>query len=147
MSGLFPLHTVFTRPLQRITSDEEERRRAGFRIVTSYRFQDHGDRPGRLDAIVSDAAGTRVARLAYGDSAEVHRINLGPARRPEGEADGFWLDPVTGAWLTARQAAQPDGQQATATTATTRRPGSARGSSPTCATAATSSSSSSPPRS
>ena len=111
ISGLFPLHTVFTRPLQRITSDEEERRRAGFRIVTSYRFQDHGDRPGRLDAIVSDAAGTQVARLAYGDSAEIHRINLGPARRPEGEADGFWLDPVTGAWLTARQAAQPDGQQ------------------------------------
>ncbi len=112
ISGLFQLHTVFTRPLQRITSDEEERRRAGFRIVTSYRFQDHGDRPGRLDAIVSDAAGTRMARLAYGDSAEVHRINLGPARRPEGEADGFWLDPVTGSWLTARQAAQPDGQQA-----------------------------------
>ena len=111
ISGLFPLHTVFTRPLQRITSDEEERRRAGFRIVTSYRFQDHGDRPGRLDAIVSDAAGTRVARLAYGDSAEIHRINLGPVRRPEGEADGFWLDPVTGAWLTARQAAQQDGQQ------------------------------------
>ena len=111
ISGLFPLHTVFTRPLQRITSDEEERRRAGFRIVTSYRFQDHGDRPGRLDANVNDAAGTRVARLAYGDSAEVHRINLGPARRPEGEADGFWLDPVTGAWLSARQAAQQDGQQ------------------------------------
>ena len=111
ISGLFPLHTVFTRPLQRITSDEEERRRAGFRIVTSYRFQDHGDRPGRLDAIVSDASGTRVARLAYGDSAEVHRINLGPVRRPEGEADGFWLDPVTGAWLTARQAASQDGQQ------------------------------------
>jgi ATP-dependent helicase YprA (DUF1998 family) len=111
VSGLFPLHTVFTRPLQRITSDEEERRRAGFRIVTSYRFQDHGDRPGRLDAIVSDTSGTRVARLAYGDSAEVHRINLGPVRRPEGEADGFWLDPVTGAWLTARQAASQDGQQ------------------------------------
>jgi ATP-dependent helicase YprA (DUF1998 family)/serine/threonine protein kinase len=111
MSGLFPLHTVFTRPLQRITSDEEERRRAGFRIVTSYRFQDHGDRPGRLDAIVSDVGGTRIVRLAYGDSAEIHRINLGPIRRPVGEADGFWLDPVTGAWLTGRQVAQQDGQQ------------------------------------
>ena len=62
ISGLFPLHTVFTRPLQRITSDEEERRRAGFRIVTSYRFQDHGDRPGRLDAIVSDTSRARVSR-------------------------------------------------------------------------------------
>ena len=110
-SGLFPLHTVFTRPLQRITSDEEERRRAGFRIVTSYRFQDHGDRPGRLDAIVSDDG--RDARRAPGlrRLRGIHRINLGPVRRPEGEADGFWLDPVTGAWLTARQAAQQDGQQ------------------------------------
>ncbi len=44
--GLLPLHTVFTRQRQRITSDEEERRRAGYQIVTSYRFQDHGDRPG-----------------------------------------------------------------------------------------------------
>jgi very-short-patch-repair endonuclease len=34
----------------------------------------------------------------------VRRTNLGPARRPEGEADGFWLDPVTGNWLTSAQA-------------------------------------------
>ena len=54
LTGLLPLRTVFTRQRQRITSDEEERRRAGFRIVTSYRFQDHGDRPGQLDAIVHD---------------------------------------------------------------------------------------------
>jgi hypothetical protein len=104
MSGLFQLRTVFTRQRQRITSDEEERRRAGFRIVTAYRFQNHGDRPGRLDAIVTDVNGEHVARLAYGDSADVHRINLGPVRRPEGEADGFWLDPVTGDWLSGRQA-------------------------------------------
>ena len=74
--GLFPLHTVFTRPLQRITSDEEERRRAGFRIVTSYRFQDHGDRPGRLDAIVSDAA--RDARRAPG----LRRLRGSPPDQP-----------------------------------------------------------------
>ena len=102
--GLLPLHTVFTRQRQRITSDEEERRRAGFRIVTSYRFQDHGDRPGRLDATANDADGKPVTRLTYGDSALVRRTNLGPTRRPAGEADGFWLDPVTGNWLSAAQA-------------------------------------------
>ena len=59
--GLLHLHTVFTRRLERISSDEEERRRAGFRIVTSYSFQRHGDRPGRLDAIVQDAADELVA--------------------------------------------------------------------------------------
>ena len=82
--GLLPLHTVFTRQRQRITSDEEERRRAGFRIVTSYRFQDHGDRPGRLDATAKDADGKPVTRLTYGDSALVRRTNLGPTRRPAG---------------------------------------------------------------
>jgi serine/threonine protein kinase/superfamily II DNA/RNA helicase/very-short-patch-repair endonuclease len=105
LTGLLPLHTVFTRQRQRITSDEEERRRAGFRIVTSYRFADHGDRPGRLDATAQNEHGTKVANLTYGDSAVVRRINLGPTRRPESEADGFWLDPVTGNWLTSVQAA------------------------------------------
>src|SRR6266702_3417747 len=130
--GLLPLHTVFTRQRQRITSDEEERRRAGLRIVTSYRFQDHGDRPGRLDATAKDADGKPVARLTYGDSALVRRTNLGPTRRPAGDADGFWLDPVTGNWLSAAQATPQDG---------------AGGSSRTCRTAGTSSSSSWRPRS
>ena len=104
---------MFTRPRQRITSDEEERRRAGFRIVTSYRFTDHGDRPGRLDAVVADQGGETLARLSYGDSALIQRTNLGPTQQPQNEPDGFWLDPVTGTWLSAAQAGaaapQPDG--------------------------------------
>ena len=107
--GLLHLHTVFTRPLERISSDEEERRRAGFRIVTSYSFQRHGDRPGRLDAIVQNANEDLVARLTYGDSATVRRTNLGPLRRPAIEPDGFWLDPVTGRWLAEAQASQDNG--------------------------------------
>jgi ATP-dependent helicase YprA (DUF1998 family)/serine/threonine protein kinase/very-short-patch-repair endonuclease len=103
--GLLELHTVYTRKRQRITSDEEERRRAGYKIVTSYKFQEHGDRPGRLDADARDAVGIRVATLSYGDSALVRRTNLGPARRAKGDPDGFWLDPVKGHWLTATQAA------------------------------------------
>ncbi len=109
--GLLHLHTVFTRPLERISSDEEERRRAGFRIVTSYSFQRHGDRPGRLDAIVQDAADDLVAHLTYGDSATVRRTNLGPLRRPPTEPDGFWLDPMTGRWLPEAQARQGNGDE------------------------------------
>ena len=121
--GLLQLHTVFTRQRQRITSDEEERRRAGFRIVTSYRFQDHGDRPGRLDAIVARRgrhAGRApvLRRLALTSAAPTSARSAGPT----GEPDGFWLDPVTGDWLTARRR-QRGGRAGTATTATPARPG------------------------
>jgi superfamily II DNA/RNA helicase/very-short-patch-repair endonuclease len=104
LSGLLELHTVFTRQRERISSDEEERQRAGYRIVTSYRFQDHGDRPGRLDAIVHEDDDAKLARLSYGDTATVRRTNLGPARRPDDEPDGFLLDPVSGRWATKTQA-------------------------------------------
>ena len=109
LAGLLPLHTVFTRQRERISSDEEERRRAGFRVVTSYRFQDHGDRPGQLDAIVRDAADEPAARLSYGDSATVRRTNLGPTRQPAAEPDGFLLDPVNGRWETKNHAAAEPG--------------------------------------
>ncbi|GAA0950926.1 protein kinase domain-containing protein [Nonomuraea longicatena] len=107
-SGLLKLHTVYTRRRERISSDEEERRRAGFRLVTSYRFHDHGDRPGRRDALVSDGVGLLVT-LSYGDSATVRISNLGRVRAKEGEPDGFWLDPADGRWMNEKDAADAAG--------------------------------------
>ncbi len=107
-SGLLHLHTVYTRRRERISSDEEERRRAGFRLVTSYRFRDHGERPGRRDAIVSDDRGT-LATLTYGDSATVRITNIGRLRAAENEPLGFWLDPADGRWMNERDAAEASG--------------------------------------
>ena len=110
--GLLQLHTVFTQRRERISSDEEERRRAGFRLITSFRFQDHGDRAGRLDAFVNatSASGAGpIATLSYGDSATVRITNVGRTRRPADEADGFWLNPVTGQWMNEKQAAEAAG--------------------------------------
>ncbi|WP_217129200.1 protein kinase [Streptomyces sp. AC558_RSS880] len=104
-TGLLHLHTVYTTPRERISSDEEERRRAGFRLETSYAFQDHGARKGRLTSHVTDAGGAPVLDLDYGDSATVRITNLGRVRDKEGEPDGYWLDLGDGRWLNDRAAA------------------------------------------
>ncbi|WP_442816704.1 protein kinase domain-containing protein [Streptomyces sp. NBC_01304] len=104
-TGLLHLHTVYTTPRERISSDEEERRRAGFRLETSYAFQDHGVRRGRLTSHVADADGAPVLALDYGDSATVRITNLGRVRGKEGEPDGYWLDLGDGRWLNDRSAA------------------------------------------
>ena len=106
--GLLPLHTVYTTKRERISSDEEERRRAGFRLVTSYRFHDHGARPGRRDALVDDADG-RIATLTYGDSATVRVTNVGRVRAKEDEPPGFWLDLADGRWMNEKDAAEASG--------------------------------------
>lgn len=102
-TGLLRLHTVYTKRRERISSDEEERRKAGFRLVTSYRFHDHGPRRGRQDAIVSDDAG-RFATVSYGDSATVRITNVGRSRAKPTDPPGFWLDPATGEWMTEKEA-------------------------------------------
>ncbi|MFF7216657.1 protein kinase [Streptomyces sp. NPDC008238] len=104
-TGLIHLHTVYTTPRERISSDEEERRRAGFRLQTSYAFQDHGARKGRLNSHVADAGGAPVLDLDYGDSATVRITNLGRVRDKQGEQDGYWLDLGDGRWLNDRAAA------------------------------------------
>jgi superfamily II DNA/RNA helicase len=108
MTGLLQLHTVYTKRRERISSDEEERRRAGFRLVTSYRFQDHGLRSGRRDSIVGDDRG-KIASVYYGDSATVRITNVGRQRSQPDEPDGFWLDPADGRWMNGRQAAEASG--------------------------------------
>ncbi|MEH1053664.1 DEAD/DEAH box helicase [Micromonospora sp. CPCC 206171] len=106
-SNLLRLYTVRTQRRERISSDEEERRRSGFQIETSYRFQHHGGRPGKLTATVAPAGGgPTVATLVYGDAATVRRANLGLSRRKDENIRGFWLDTTSGEWLSESKAAE-----------------------------------------
>ena len=82
----------------RISSDEEERRRAGFELQTSYRFGHHGGKPGRIDATATDEDGP-VLSLAYGDSATVRVTNIGRRRRQNPDIHGYMIDVTTGRWL------------------------------------------------
>ncbi|MUN36464.1 DEAD/DEAH box helicase [Actinomadura litoris] len=105
LSGMMHLQTVHTVRRQRISSDEEERRRAGFELQTVYRFSTHGTRPGRLHAEVEGRDGARIADLVYGDAAAIRVINRGRRRRRDASDVGFWLDPIRGRWLSETSAA------------------------------------------
>jgi hypothetical protein len=102
---LLRLQTVHTRRRERISSDEEERRKSGFELEVSYRFVDHGDRPGRIVAAVSGADGKRLAEVVYGDAATLRVSNVGRRRRKDPADRGYWLDVAEGRWLSEKQAA------------------------------------------
>ena len=96
--SLLRLTSVRTARRDRISSDEEERRRAGFELQTSYRFGYHGGKPGRVNAVASDEQGLLLS-LAYGDSATVRVTNIGRRRRQKPDVHGYMIDVTTGRWL------------------------------------------------
>ncbi|MCB0992442.1 MAG: DUF1998 domain-containing protein, partial [Acidimicrobiales bacterium] len=97
MAGLFRLHNVATRRRDRITADEEERQRQGFELQTALRF---AERHGQLSVKSGEATagGVLAARLTYGDTATLWRINLGRRRRANPEQLGYMLDIDKGYW-------------------------------------------------
>lgn len=101
--GLLRLQTVFTRRRERISSDEEERRRSGFELEVSFRFPERGGRPGctRAQATADDA----VLEMTHAEAAEIRIANVGRRRRKNPQDRGFWLDLREGNWLTDKQAA------------------------------------------
>ncbi|MFG2410156.1 DEAD/DEAH box helicase [Streptomyces goshikiensis] len=108
--GLLQLHTVFTKRRDRISSDEEERLRAGYAVEVSYAFAGDAERLRQLTAEVADPAG-ELATLAYGDSATVRLTNLGYRRSVRNHEYGFWLDTVEGRWLDAKKGADKPGRE------------------------------------
>ncbi|NQW71112.1 MAG: DUF1998 domain-containing protein, partial [Actinobacteria bacterium] len=101
--NLLRLQTVFTRRRERISSDEEERRKSGFELEVSYRFHDHGNRPGSV-AAQATSEGKVLLQLTYADSATIRVANVGRRRRKEQAERGFWLDIVQGRWLSDKAA-------------------------------------------
>ncbi len=97
-SNLFRLQNVATKRRDRISSDEEERQRLGYQLITSVRFDGEGNQAGRQVATVEAADGTAIARLTYGHTATIWRVNLGWSRRKNKEQEGFVLDTERGYW-------------------------------------------------
>jgi ATP-dependent helicase YprA (DUF1998 family)/very-short-patch-repair endonuclease len=107
LDRLLRLENVSTRRRDRINSDEEERIRQGFEIITGVRFtRDNGRLRVRRGTVTSD--GESLADLAYGSAATLWRINLGWSRRANRDQYGFVLDTERGFWARNEQADDPE---------------------------------------
>ena len=96
-NSLLRMQNVSTRRRDRISSDEEERQRQGYEILTGVRFHEDGGISTAWNGEVS--VGDRVLlRLTYGSATNVWRINLGWSRRANREQVGFLLDVEKGNW-------------------------------------------------
>ena len=101
--NLFRIDQVSTRRAQRITSDEEERQRVGYEMLTTHRFAEEGGQP-RTEIAAFEEGGETLIELKYGPAATLWRINLGWLRRKEKTIFGFTINPSTGDWTKDAQA-------------------------------------------
>lgn len=97
IDGLVQQQNVSVRLAQRITCDEEERRRFGYQLVTAYRFPEVGGGVDRKDAHVH-CGDARVITLSYGDATDLYRVNLGWLNQDGRQPRGFNLDLERGYW-------------------------------------------------
>ena len=112
VENLVQLQNVSLKLAQRITCDEEERQRFGYKLVTSYRFPDVGGKLDRKDAEVF-VDGVLAMKLSYGDATDLYRINLGWSNQRDTQPAGFLLDLERGYWG-KNQADEEDQEDATA---------------------------------
>ena len=95
INELVQMQNVSLKLAQRITCDEEERQRFGYKIRTAYRFPEIGGRQDRRDAEVY-LDDQKIMSLSYGDATTLFRINLGWANQKD--TQGFLLNLERGYW-------------------------------------------------
>lgn len=95
--GIYRIENVGTRPAERITANEEERRRQGFELQTTFQWAERDHVLDVRRGVAADDQGP-IACLAYGSGATITRLNKGLRRRANRTQLGFCIDPVTGYW-------------------------------------------------
>ncbi len=103
MSDLYRIENVSTKPVERITSDEEERLRQGYDVQTTLKYAMEENRLQMVQTTFSEE-GEDLLVAKYAPSATVWRINLGWKRRKEKNILGFNIDTNTGLWSKDEQA-------------------------------------------
>lgn len=97
LEDLVQLQNVSLRLTKRITCDEEERQRFGYKVISCYRFMAEDGRRDRRDAHVFVDNALRLS-LSYGNSASIYRINTGWRNQKKTEPPGFLINTETGIW-------------------------------------------------
>ncbi len=107
LPNLYRVENVSTRRATRITSDEEERVRQGYEMLTTLQYAEEN---GVLQVIKTrfELDGATLATVHYGPAATVWRMNLGWKRRKEKSIYGFNIDANTGIWAKDSQAPEDD---------------------------------------
>ena len=113
LTGLLQMRNVSTRYWERITSDEERRRRMGYELISGVEFIERQGRRSVSKATVLSGGGS-LLELSYGDTATIWRVNLGWRRRKNKHDHGFYLDMERGEWSRSDSNNEPSvGENAT----------------------------------
>ena len=98
MDNLLEMKTVHTRRRDRISSNEEERKRRGFEVLTRYSFNEEGlaGKRKRLDVHHENFG----MELTFAKSADLWRINVGLRRRANPSKRGYVLNTTKQTWST-----------------------------------------------
>ena len=100
---MFRMTSVSTRRRDHITSDEEERMRLSYELITGYRWsKDQYGKPIASTAVMS-YEGEKIVELTYGQNATLWRINKGWRNREDPNVLGFDLDMERGYWKRTSQ--------------------------------------------
>ena len=95
LTKLYRIENVGTRRAERITSNDEERKRQGFEIQTTFDFEASNYTASMK---VSDDAGD-IIKIDYAQAANISRINKGFRRRVDKSEIGFYINSRTGVWI------------------------------------------------
>ncbi len=110
-SDLLRLTGVKTRRTTRITSDEEERLRLGYDVLTAFAFASGPDGDRRTQVTYQrDAKAVAYGELAL--TATLWRFNIGWVRRKDKATHGFYLNTSTGLWDRDNQEPEADADEA-----------------------------------
>ena len=90
------MDNAIARRTHRITCDEEERLKYGYKLITHFRYA----KDKQQVATITANDGTELLRLTYGETADIWRINQGLTRSQE---KGFKLDTTSGEWVSKEQ--------------------------------------------